>query len=875
MAQTLFDAVFRVDSTQVKTATQDVKDMAAAGDNASTAAKTLEKDAKAVGSAFEEVSFKTAGAKRELIVLAHELSQGNYSRFGGSLLVIAERTGAASLLFSAAGITVLGLGAAVAAVAYDIYKMNDRIDSLNKSMVLTGGYAGVTRDNLAAMSSSLQSAADGSIPHASAMLTELAGKGTFTSSEIKAIGGAALEMARLTGESTEDTAKRFDKLSGSVVKFAEETNNSYHYLSVAQYEHIRQLDEEGKHQDAVIETMGLLKKALATQQEDVGILTAIWRGWGGIIDEVNGALRKTLFPTLGEQAIEAAAKVGKLRAELNKLVMSGDQTQTGMLHQDQLRKQIDEAQAVMDAARDKADKEQLTAAKKASDALINQNAIEASKQADAWHKAHRTAAETEKALTEEYLRGQEALRLAGHSKELDDAKAHARRLAEIHLQAYGPDKKVKTPIENFQAPPKEAESLYENLTKSLERLNAASEHQSELQKIMLQQEQLDAQVTKQNALIDAENAAREKYNTDNKLKSGEAHYQQMRKHIEVNNTLIEQEKQKQQAIGLEVDANRSLDLQKSQYAALDAIVTKYTDTVNKQIDVKHKSAAVIADEAAKLKIDEQLEKDILVIKQQGAAAGAEQIVQLIRIDELTRKASQAKQQITESTKQATIAEEQWGQRGATAFITGLGTMNQGLEKITTQGLQNFSDSLYTLITTGKNGFADMVASMLDQIAKLIFQMYVIIPLIEKMKASMASSGLGGMLGGLFGGGAAAAPAAGAATEVPFTMSAAEGATIGSNNNNGNSILVGEKGPEMFIPKGAGTIVPNAKLGNSNSGGTSITNSFQINVSGATDPAATAQQVAVQVKQLQQLADSRIATQLRPGGMLNRHTAQAF
>src|SRR6516225_2871243 len=66
------------------------------------------------GHGAEEMGFKTAGAKRELLVLAHELSQGNFSRFGGSLLVLGERTGAAGLLFSKTSLAILGVTAALA-----------------------------------------------------------------------------------------------------------------------------------------------------------------------------------------------------------------------------------------------------------------------------------------------------------------------------------------------------------------------------------------------------------------------------------------------------------------------------------------------------------------------------------------------------------------------------------------------------------------------------------------------------------------------------------------------------------------------------------------------------------------------------------------
>ena len=65
--------------------------------------------AKKAGSAHEEFSLQTAGARREVIVLGHEIVSGNFSRIPGSLVVMAERAGGVSL-------GMLGMAGAVAAV---------------------------------------------------------------------------------------------------------------------------------------------------------------------------------------------------------------------------------------------------------------------------------------------------------------------------------------------------------------------------------------------------------------------------------------------------------------------------------------------------------------------------------------------------------------------------------------------------------------------------------------------------------------------------------------------------------------------------------------------------------------------------------------
>jgi hypothetical protein len=61
-----------------------------------------------------EFSLNSSAARRELFVLAHEASQGNWTRFAGSMGVLAERTDALTLLLSPLG---MGLGASAAAAA--------------------------------------------------------------------------------------------------------------------------------------------------------------------------------------------------------------------------------------------------------------------------------------------------------------------------------------------------------------------------------------------------------------------------------------------------------------------------------------------------------------------------------------------------------------------------------------------------------------------------------------------------------------------------------------------------------------------------------------------------------------------------------------
>lgn len=91
---------------------------AAARERASQALAEAGKKSKRSAAEAEEMKFATAGVTRELIVLGHELTVGNYNRIPGSLMVITERIGGLGSLFPMIGRFLISpLGMAVTATA--------------------------------------------------------------------------------------------------------------------------------------------------------------------------------------------------------------------------------------------------------------------------------------------------------------------------------------------------------------------------------------------------------------------------------------------------------------------------------------------------------------------------------------------------------------------------------------------------------------------------------------------------------------------------------------------------------------------------------------------------------------------------------------
>jgi lambda family phage tail tape measure protein len=119
---------------------------------------------------------------------------------------------------------------------------------------------------------------------------------------------------------------------------------------------------------------------------------------------------------------------------------------------------------------------------------------------------------------------------------------------------------------------------------------------------------------------------------------------------------------------------------------------------------------------------------------------------------------------------------------------------------------NMSSAIDKFVDTGKLSFSDLASSIVKDLLKIQLRM--------AMMQSISSMFGGGMFGNLFGGGP---------TEVSATTSYVGPAFAdGGNPPVGIPSLVGERGPEIFVPKTAGTIIPNNQLSSMMGGNNGIT-----------------------------------------------------
>lgn len=263
------------------------------------------------------VNFNTSRVRTEMVVVAHEMVQGRFSRIPASLMVFAEYANLSALATSALGLTVIGLAIGTGVLTVEMVKGIIELNKFEKSLNATGNMAGLTRDRVHEMAQRLESGATGGVGKATEMLSGLAATGRFSQETIEQVGRAALNFAHMTGESSEKVISMFAGMESGVHKWNLKNQETYHHLSLAQLEHIKQLEDQGRKQDAMTESAKAFADHLDDHNRKVGTLVQYYRDWATGIDRIIDGLRKLgqgptikdQLKTYSEQALNAQKEV--------------------------------------------------------------------------------------------------------------------------------------------------------------------------------------------------------------------------------------------------------------------------------------------------------------------------------------------------------------------------------------------------------------------------------------------------------------------------------------------------------------------------------------------------------------------------------------
>lgn len=191
------------------------------------------------------------------------------------------------LTLSAAAVGVLGL-------AY--YKGSQEQDEFYKSLALTGNQVGKTSGQLADIAARAGIAADSTTGKAASTLNQLVSSGKVAGDLLERVTTAIVKTSDATGIATEKLVGNFNDIAVDPVAAITKLNDQYHFLTLATYNQIKALQDEGNQREAVRVASESYSSSMIQRsnqiKENLGYLETAWNSvakaagwaWNSMLD---------------------------------------------------------------------------------------------------------------------------------------------------------------------------------------------------------------------------------------------------------------------------------------------------------------------------------------------------------------------------------------------------------------------------------------------------------------------------------------------------------------------------------------------------------------------------------------------------------------
>ncbi|HBL7005173.1 TPA: phage tail length tape measure family protein [Citrobacter koseri] len=214
-------------------------------------------------------------------------------------MVLMQQGGQLKDMFGGIGPAIKGVGsyvmglinpftlaaAAVGVLGVAYYKGTQEQDAFNKSLILTGNQVGKTSGQLADIAARAGVAANSTTGKAASTLNLLVESGKVAGDSLERVTTAVVKTSEATGIATDKLVDDFNKIAADPVAAITKLNDQYHFLTLATYNQIKALQDEGNQQeaarvatDAYATTM---QQRAANIQDNLGYLEKAWNGLTG------------------------------------------------------------------------------------------------------------------------------------------------------------------------------------------------------------------------------------------------------------------------------------------------------------------------------------------------------------------------------------------------------------------------------------------------------------------------------------------------------------------------------------------------------------------------------------------------------------------
>ncbi|HBQ7599541.1 TPA: phage tail length tape measure family protein [Klebsiella pneumoniae] len=244
-------------------------------------------------------------------------------------MVLMQQGGQLKDMFGGIGPAIKGVGgyvlglinpvtlaaAAVGVLGLAYYKGSQEQDEFYKSLTLSGNLVGKTTGQLADMAARVSVVANLTTGVSAATLNQIVSSGKVAAESLERVTTAVVEISEATGIATEKLVGDFNDIAADPVAAITKLNDQYHFLTLATYNQIKALQDEGNQQDAARVATDAYANAMQQRANDIHQnLGVLERAWDSLAKTAKGAWDAML--DIGREQT-GTERISQIRKELD------------------------------------------------------------------------------------------------------------------------------------------------------------------------------------------------------------------------------------------------------------------------------------------------------------------------------------------------------------------------------------------------------------------------------------------------------------------------------------------------------------------------------------------------------------------------------
>lgn len=252
-------------------------------------------------------------------------------------MVLMQQGGQLKDMFGGIGPAIKGVGtyvmglvnpftltaAAVGVLGLAYYQGSQEQDAFNKSLIITGNTIGKTSGQLADIAARAGVAANSTTGAAASVLNQLVSSGKVAGDSLERVTTAVVKTSEATGIATDQLVGDFNKIATDPLDAITKLNDQYHFLTLATYNQIKALQDEGNQQEAARVATDAYANAMQQRATDIhnnlGLLESAWDSLGktakGAWDAMLNIGREQTVADKLSTLNESIAEAQKMQAE--------------------------------------------------------------------------------------------------------------------------------------------------------------------------------------------------------------------------------------------------------------------------------------------------------------------------------------------------------------------------------------------------------------------------------------------------------------------------------------------------------------------------------------------------------------------------------